>query len=144
MSLSSLGLGLKLLQLRVQENSCEGNPGTWTNQIFPIQFVRESGMIDLIRVVKGKRCGPRELTGETGVLKNRTEVTMTTTRLTQLPTEWVTGDTLARIMYDTFNKLSTTRSVSKLKIVNAQHHVYTGTGICTCISNNLTRHQTCN
>lgn len=25
--------------------------------------------------------------------------------LTQLPTEWVTGDTLARIMYDTFNKL---------------------------------------
>jgi len=44
---------------------------------------------------------PRELTGETGVLKNRTEVTMTTTRLTQLPTEWVTGDTLARIMYDT-------------------------------------------
>jgi len=67
------------------------------------------------------------LTGETGVLKNRTEVTMTTTRLTQLPTEWVTGDTLAKIMYDTFNKLSTTRSVSKLKIVNAQHHVYTGT-----------------
>jgi len=61
------------------------------------------------------------LTGETGVLKNRTEVTMTTTRLTQLPTEWVTGDTLARIMYDTFNKLSITRSVSKFEIVNAQH-----------------------
>jgi len=34
-------------------------------------------------------------------LKNRTDVTMTTTRFTQLPTEWVTGDTLARIMYDT-------------------------------------------
>jgi hypothetical protein len=52
-----------------------------------------------------KRHLPRELIGETGVLKNRTEVTMTTTRLTQLPTEWVTGDTLARIMYDTFKKL---------------------------------------
>jgi hypothetical protein len=37
-----------------------------------------------------------------GVLKNRTEDTMTTTRLTQLATEWVTGDTLARIMYEIF------------------------------------------
>jgi hypothetical protein len=35
-----------------------------------------------------------------GVLKNRTEDTMTTTRLTQLATEWVTGDTLARIIYE--------------------------------------------
>jgi hypothetical protein len=48
---------------------------------------------------------PIELTGETGVLKNRTDVTMTTTRLTQLPTEWVTGDTFDRIMYDTFNQI---------------------------------------
>jgi hypothetical protein len=30
---------------------------------------------------------------------------MTTTRLTQLPTEWVTGDTFDRIMYDTFNQI---------------------------------------
>jgi hypothetical protein len=47
---------------------------------------------------------PIELIGDTGVLKNRTDVTMTTTRFTQLPTECVTGDTLARIMYDTFDK----------------------------------------
>jgi hypothetical protein len=39
---------------------------------------------------------------------------MTTTRLTQLPTECVTGDTLARIMYDTFNKFKTIRSVGEL------------------------------
>lgn len=38
---------------------------------------------------------------ETGVLKKRTDVTITTTRFTQLPTEWVIGDTLANIMYDT-------------------------------------------
>jgi hypothetical protein len=32
-----------------------------------------------------------------GVLKKITEATMTTTRLTQLATEWVTGDTLVKI-----------------------------------------------
>jgi hypothetical protein len=32
--------------------------------------------------------------GETGVLKKRTELTMTTTRFIQFPTECVTGDTL--------------------------------------------------
>lgn len=41
---------------------------------------------------------PSELIGETVDLKKRTEVTMTTTRFTQLPTEWVTGDTLANII----------------------------------------------
>lgn len=41
---------------------------------------------------------PRELIGETGVWKKITELTMTTTRFTQLPTEWVTGDTLCNIM----------------------------------------------
>lgn len=35
-----------------------------------------------------------------GVLKKRTDDTMTTTRFTQLATECVTGDTLARIMYE--------------------------------------------
>lgn len=44
---------------------------------------------------------PRELIGETGVRKKRTEVTITTTRFTQLPTEWVTGDTRCKIMYET-------------------------------------------
>lgn len=44
---------------------------------------------------------PKALTGETGVLKKMTELTMTTTRFTQFPTECVTGDTLANIMYDT-------------------------------------------
>lgn len=44
---------------------------------------------------------PKALTGETGVLKKMTELTMTTTRFTQFPTECVTGDTLASIMYDT-------------------------------------------
>lgn len=41
---------------------------------------------------------PRELMGETGVRKKSTEETMTTTRFTQLATEWVTGDTLCNIM----------------------------------------------
>lgn len=48
----------------------------------------------------GKLFLPSALTGEMGVRKKRTEETMTTTRLTQLATEWVTGDTLARIMYE--------------------------------------------
>lgn len=44
---------------------------------------------------------PRALIGKTGVLKTITELTMTTTRFTQLPTEWVTGDTLCNIIYET-------------------------------------------
>ena len=40
---------------------------------------------------------PSALTGEMGVLKKITEETMTTTRFTQLATEWVTGDTLDKI-----------------------------------------------
>ena len=40
---------------------------------------------------------PSALTGEMGVLKKMTEETMTTTRFTQLATEWVTGDTLDKI-----------------------------------------------
>jgi len=46
--------------------------------------------------------------GETGVLKKRTEVTMTTTLFTQLPTEWVTGETLARIIYETYHSFPRT------------------------------------
>ena len=46
--------------------------------------------------------------GETGVWKKMTEDTMTTTRFTQFPTAWVTGDTICRIMYDTCHKLITT------------------------------------
>ena len=76
-------------------------------------------MIDLVKSSERKRCRPRELMGETGVLKNRTEVTMTTTRLTQLPTECVTGDTLARIMYDTFNKFKIIRSLFEMELVQA-------------------------
>lgn len=41
---------------------------------------------------------PIELMGETGVRKKTTELTITTTRFTQLPTEWVTGDTLCKII----------------------------------------------
>lgn len=44
---------------------------------------------------------PRELMGETGVWKKITEDTMTTIRFTQFPTEWVTGDTICRIEYET-------------------------------------------
>ena len=40
---------------------------------------------------------PSVLTGETGVWKKITKETMTTTRFTQLPTEWVTGDTICNI-----------------------------------------------
>lgn len=41
---------------------------------------------------------------DTGVLKKITDVTMTTTRLTQFPTECVTGVTLERIMYETWGE----------------------------------------
>lgn len=34
----------------------------------------------------------------TGFWKTNTEATMTTTRFTQLPMEWVTGETRCRIM----------------------------------------------
>lgn len=47
---------------------------------------------------------PRELIGETGVRKKRTEVTITPTRFTQFPTEWVTGDTLCNSIYATCTK----------------------------------------
>lgn len=41
---------------------------------------------------------PIALMGVTAVLKKRTELTMTTTRFTQFPTECVTGDTLCNII----------------------------------------------
>lgn len=81
-------------------------------------------MIDLVKIHQKKRRRPRELIGETGVLKNRTEVTMTTTRLTQFPTEWVTGDTLARIIYDTFNKFRITRSVGEMNCVKWDFYMH--------------------
>lgn len=45
---------------------------------------------------------PTALIMDTGVLKKSTDVTMTTTRFTQFPTECVTGVTLDKIMYDTW------------------------------------------
>ena len=48
---------------------------------------------------------PSVLTGETGIWKNITEETMTTTRFTQFPTEWVTGDTICNIIYDTCHQM---------------------------------------
>uniref|UniRef100_A0A0D9Y3X4 RNA helicase n=1 Tax=Oryza glumipatula TaxID=40148 RepID=A0A0D9Y3X4_9ORYZ len=69
-----------------------------------LAFVIEVGVLQAIATMKilGPRLlvsptVPSALTGEIGVLKKRTDATMTTTRLTQLATEWVTGDTLARI-----------------------------------------------
>lgn len=50
---------------------------------------------------------PRVLIGETGVRKKTTEVTITATRFTQFPTEWVTGDTLCNIIYATCIKKCT-------------------------------------
>ena len=44
---------------------------------------------------------PKAFIGESGVLKKRTDDTMTTTRLRELVTEWVTGDTLANKLYET-------------------------------------------
>ena len=44
---------------------------------------------------------PRALIGEIGVLKKITDDTMTTTRLTEFATEWVTGDILANKLYET-------------------------------------------
>lgn len=60
----------------------------------------------ICKLIKEKVQGaiPMALIGETGVWKERTEVTMTTTRFTQLPTEWVTGDTLSNIMYETYTR----------------------------------------
>uniref|UniRef100_J3MSC6 Uncharacterized protein n=1 Tax=Oryza brachyantha TaxID=4533 RepID=J3MSC6_ORYBR len=96
--LSSLGLGLQSLQLRVQENSGKCNGSAYHREVMQTcgfyqrnQWTRNKDQDEMADL-------PRELIGETGVLKNRTDVTMTTTRLTQLPTECVTGDTLARIM----------------------------------------------
>jgi hypothetical protein len=44
---------------------------------------------------------PKVFIGEIGVLKKRTDDTITTTRLRELATEWVTGDTLANKLYET-------------------------------------------
>jgi hypothetical protein len=44
---------------------------------------------------------PKAFIGEIGVLKKRTDDTITTTRLRELATEWVTGDTLANKLYET-------------------------------------------
>lgn len=44
---------------------------------------------------------PMAFIGEIGVLKKITDDTMTTTRLRELATEWVTGDTLANKLYET-------------------------------------------
>lgn len=66
---------------------------------------------------------PKALTGETGVLKKMTELTITTTRFTQFPTECVTGDTLASIMYDTcifriFTKINSKSLYAQVKQQN--------------------------
>lgn len=55
-----------------------------------------------------------ELRGDTAVRKKRTELTITTTRLTQFPTEWVTGDTRCNIMYET----CTTKSYQHFPRIN--------------------------
>lgn len=44
---------------------------------------------------------PKAFIGEIGVLKKRTDDTMTTTRLRELVTECVTGDILASKLYET-------------------------------------------
>jgi hypothetical protein len=44
---------------------------------------------------------PRAFIGEIGVLKKITDDTMTTTRLKEFVTAWVTGDILANILYET-------------------------------------------
>jgi hypothetical protein len=44
---------------------------------------------------------PKAFIGEIGVLKKRTVDTITTTRLREFVTEWVTGDTLANKLYET-------------------------------------------
>jgi hypothetical protein len=48
---------------------------------------------------------------DTGFLKKMTEATMTMTLFRQLPIECVTGDTLCRIMYDTWRKAMITHSL---------------------------------
>ena len=49
---------------------------------------------------------PKAFIGEIGVLKKRTDDTMTTTRLRELATEWVTGDTLANKLYETCQEIN--------------------------------------
>lgn len=63
---------------------------------------------------------PKAFTGETGVWKKMTELTMTTTRFTQLPTEWVTGDTLCNIIYETCRPIHRKPSLYHSGI---QHHL---------------------
>lgn len=55
--------------------------------------------------------------GETGVLKKSTDDTITTTRLTQLPTEWVTGDTRCNIMYETCGQYHFSITIHTLIII---------------------------
>jgi hypothetical protein len=47
---------------------------------------------------------PRAFIGEIGVLKKITADTMTTTRLSELVTECVTGDILANKLYETCHR----------------------------------------
>lgn len=63
--------------------------------------MHEYGMGNKTTKQGSKQFLPKAFTGETGVWKKMTELTMTTTRFTQLPTEWVTGDTLCNIIYET-------------------------------------------
>ena len=64
---------------------------------------------------------PIELIGEMGVLKMKIEATMTTTRFTVLPTEWVTGETLANIIYDTC-QFQTTKLIKHVMVTST--HIY--------------------
>ena len=54
--------------------------------------------------------------GKSGVLKKRTDDTMTTTRLRELVTEWVTGDTLANKLYETCQETRFKKKPAKKQI----------------------------
>lgn len=55
--------------------------------------------------------------GDTGVQEKMTNVTITTTRFTQLPTECVRGDTFASIMNDTcYQKPDTINTKEKVSL----------------------------
>jgi hypothetical protein len=60
-----------------------------------------------------------------GVLKKITEETMTTTRFTQLATEWVTGDTLDKIKYESCHCKGRSCIKVKLSLLKAKIMVKT-------------------
>jgi hypothetical protein len=67
---------------------------------------------------------PKAFIGEIRVLKKITDDTMTTTRLTEFATEWVTGDILANKLYETCIRNNHKHCYIKLKTLKIKLMLY--------------------